>query len=161
MLHLDPLARIQCGQERFKILAELVVRCWGVGGLQPVVAAQEQFITTKLEPSMQHRVRFETLACGQSTVPDGAEPVCHTLDGAPAGMGLTPAAVQESKPPLGQVHGIVRVVGHQHDPWPLRDVAVIRHVDEEFLELLGLNPVVKDGDELLQLHTRGIIKKKF
>jgi hypothetical protein len=53
----------------------------------------------------------------------------------------------------------MRVMRNQHNPWPLWDVAVIRHVNEEFFELLGLNPVVKHGDEFLQLHTGGIVKE--
>jgi uncharacterized protein YqjF (DUF2071 family) len=76
-------------------------------------------------------------------------------------MCLASTAVQESEPCIREVHGIVRVVRNQHNPWPLRDVAVIRHVNEELFELLGLNPVVKHGDELLQLYTGGIIKEKF
>ena len=55
----------------------------------------------------------------------------------------------------------MRVMRDQHDPWPLRDVTVIRHVKEKLFELLGLNTVVKHGDEILQLHTGGIIKEQF
>jgi hypothetical protein len=76
-------------------------------------------------------------------------------------MCLASTAVQESEPRIREVHGIVRVVRNQHNPWPLRDVAVIRHVNKKFFELLGLNPVVKHGDELLQLHTGGIVKETF
>jgi hypothetical protein len=76
-------------------------------------------------------------------------------------MRLASAAVQQSKPLIREVHDIVCVVRNQHDPWPLRDVAVIRHVNEELCELLGLNPVVKYGDELLQLHTGGLVKETF
>ena len=110
---------------------------------------------------MQRRVCLKTLACRQSAVPDGAQTVRNTLDSAAAGMRLAPTAVQETEPRIREVHDIVRVVRNQHDPWPLRDVAVIRHVNEEFGELLGLNPVVKHGDELLQLHTGGIVKEQF
>src|SRR5262245_48611914 len=159
MLHLDLLSRIQGRQKWIKMLTELVIRCSRVRRSQPIVAAQEQFIAPKLEPSMQHRVCLKTLACRQSTVPDGAQTALDTLDGTPAGMRLTPAAVQESKPRISEVHDIVRVMRNQHDPWPLRDVTIIRHVNEEFFELLGLNPVMKYGDELLQLHTGGIVKE--
>src|SRR6266568_233053 len=109
---------------------------------------------------MQHRVSLKTLACHQSAVPYGAQPVLDTLDGASAGMRLAPAAVQESEPRISEIHDIVRVVRNQHDPWPLRDVAVIRHVNEEFCELLGLNPVVKHGDELLYIKNGGIGKEQ-
>src|SRR5262245_14134431 len=108
---------------------------------------------------MQHRVSLKTLACRQSTVPDGSQTALDTLDGTSAGMRLTTAAVYESEPRISEVHDIVRVMRNQHNPWPLWDMAVIRHVNEEFFELLGLNPVVKHGDELLQLHTRGIVKE--
>jgi hypothetical protein len=63
MLHLDPLTRIQGRQKRFKMLTELVISCSRVRRSQPIVAVQEQFITPKLKPSMQHRVSLKTLAC--------------------------------------------------------------------------------------------------
>ena len=110
---------------------------------------------------MQCRMRFELLACRQSAVPDGAQTVLDTLNGAPAGMRLAPATVQEPEPLIREVHDIMRVVRNQHHPWPLRDVAVIRHVNEEFVELLGLNPVVKHRDELFQLHSGGILQEQF
>src|SRR5207249_6058334 len=99
------------------MLTEFVVRCGRVRRLQPIVAAQEQFIALKLQPSMQHRVRLKTLACRQSAVPDGSQPVLDTLDGASAGMRLAPATVQESESRISEVHDIVRVVRNQHDPW--------------------------------------------
>src|SRR5215475_2405550 len=76
-------------------------------------------------------------------------------------MSLTPTAVQESEPSIGQIHGVVRVVRDQDDPWPMRDVAVIRHIDEQFLQFLSLNPVVKDRDKLLQVDAGGILDEKF
>jgi len=72
MLHLDPLIRIQGRQKWSKILTEFVIRCGRVRRSQPIVAAQEQFIASKLEPSMQHRVSLKMLAGRQSTVPDGS-----------------------------------------------------------------------------------------
>src|SRR5207237_1133105 len=143
MLHLDPLTRIQGRQEWLKMLTELIVRCGCVRRSQPIVAAQEQLITLKLQPSMQPRVSLKTLACRESTVPDGAQTTLDTLESTSAGMRLASTAVEESKPRIREVHDIVRIVRNQHDPWPLRDVAVIRHVNEEFCELLGVNPVVK------------------
>src|SRR5215472_16731465 len=119
MLHLDPLTRIQGRQKRFEMLTQLGVRCSCVRRSQPIVAAQQQFIALKLEPSMQHRVSLKTLACRQSTAPDGFQTVFDTLDSAPAGMRLTPAAVQESEPRISEVHAIVRIVRNQHNPWPL------------------------------------------
>jgi hypothetical protein len=110
---------------------------------------------------MQRRVRLKTLACRQSAVPDGPQTVLDTLDGTPAGMRLASAAVQQSEPLIREVHDIVCVVRNQHHAWPLWDVAIIRHVNEELGKLLGLNPVVKHGDELLQLHTGGIVKETF
>ncbi len=91
--YLDPLTRIQGRQKRFKMLTEFVIRCGRVRRSQPIVAAQEQFIAPKLEPSVQHRVRLKTLACRQSAVPDGSQTVLDTLDGAPAGMRLAPTAI--------------------------------------------------------------------
>jgi hypothetical protein len=76
-------------------------------------------------------------------------------------MCLAPTAVQESEPRIREVHNIVRIMRNQHNPWPLRDVTVIRHVNEELVELLSLDPIVKHGDELLQLYARGIVKEKF
>src|SRR5215831_10328974 len=119
MLHLDPLTRIQKRQKWLKILAELVIRCSRIRCAQPIVAAQEQFIALELQPSVQHRVRLKTLAGCQSTVPDGAQTVFDTLDGTAAGMCLAPTAVQESESRISEVHGIVRIVRNQHDPWPL------------------------------------------
>jgi hypothetical protein len=161
MRYRDPLPRIQSRQKRFKILIKLVICCSRVRRSQPVVATQKQFIASKLEPSVQYRVRLKTLACRQSAVPDGSQTVLDTLDGAPAGMRLAPTAIQEPEPRISKVHDIVRIMRDQHDPWSLRDVAIIRHVNEEFCELLGLNPVVKHRDELLQFHVSGIVKEQF
>jgi hypothetical protein len=161
MLHLDPLTRIQGRQKRRKMLTDLGIRCGRIRCLQSIIAAQEQFIASELQPAMQRRVSLKTLACRQSTVPDGSQTVLDTLDSTPAGMRLAPAAVQESEPRISEIHNIVRVVRNQYYPWPLWDVAVIRHVNEEFCELLGLNPVMKHGDELLQFHIRGIVKEQF
>jgi hypothetical protein len=106
-------------------------------------------------------MRFELLACRQSAVPDGAQTVLDALNGTPAGVRLAPAAVQEPEPIIREVHDIMRVVRNQYYPWSLRDVAVIRHVDQEFVELLGLNPIMKYRDEFFQLHPGGILQKKF
>ena len=79
MLHLDLLASVQGRQEWLKMLAEMGISGCGVRPLQPVVAAQEQLITTKLEASRQRGVRCQTLAGGQSALPDGAQAVLDTL----------------------------------------------------------------------------------
>src|SRR5262245_23552793 len=107
------------------MLAEFGIGGGGVRPVQPIVATQEQFITTKLQASSQCRVRCEPLAGGQSALPDRAQAVFDTLDGTKARMGLTPTTVQESEPPISQVHSVVRVVRDQDDPWPIRDVAII------------------------------------
>ena len=119
MLHLDSLTRIQGRQKWVKMLTELVIRCGRVRRSQPIVAAQKQFMAPKLEPSIQHRVSLKTLACRQSTVPDGSQTVLNTLDGALAGMCLASTAVQESEPRIREVHGVVRVVRNLAQPWPL------------------------------------------
>src|SRR5215831_11487972 len=161
VLHLDLLASVQGCQEWLKMLAEFAIGGGGVWPMQPVVAAQEQFIATKLQTSGQCRVRYETLAGGQSTTPDGAQAVPDTVDVAEARLSLTSATIQESEPPICQVHSVVRVVANQDDPWPIRYVAVIRHIDEQFLQLVRGDPVVKDGDKLLQVDPRGVLDKKF
>src|SRR5215471_2891036 len=161
VLHLDLLASVQGCQEWLKMLAEFAICGGGVWPVQPVVAAQEQFIATELQASGQCRVRCETLAGVQSTIPDGAQAVRDTVDVAEARLGLTPTTVEESEPPIRQVHSVVRVVANQDDPWPIRYVAVIRHIDEQFLQLVRGDPMVKDGDKLLQVDARGILDEKF
>src|SRR5262249_50740811 len=93
VLDLALLGSGQGGQGRLKMLAAVGVRGGRVWPVQSVVAAQEQFIATKLQASGQCRVRCETLAGGQSTMPDGAQAVLDTLDVAEAGLGLTPTTV--------------------------------------------------------------------
>ena len=56
VLHLDLLASVQSCQERLKVLAECAISGGRVRPLQPVIAAQEQFIATKLQASGQRRV---------------------------------------------------------------------------------------------------------
>src|SRR5262249_408265 len=98
---------------------------------------------------------------GQSTTPDGAQAVPDTVDVAEARLSLTPATIQESEPPICQVHSVVRVVANQDDPLPIRYVAVIRHIDEQFLQPVPGEPRVKDGGKVLQGDARGMLDEKF
>jgi hypothetical protein len=130
MLDLNRLARIEYGQKRSEVLPEVVIGFWSIGGVQPVIAPQQQHIATEPTLAVKRRFCFELLAGGQGTLKHGRQAVFDPVQSAPAYMRLTPSAIQQPGLPLCHVHSVVRIVGHQDHPWPVMDVPVVRHINE-------------------------------
>ena len=55
--------------------------------------------------------------------------------------------VAQSIPVVGVVHAVIGLVADQHHAGPARHVAVIGHVDQQLIQHLVANPLVKDFNE--------------
>ncbi len=71
------------------------------------------------------------------------------------------AVVAHAEKMIGVVDAVIRLKADDHHAGTAGNVAIVGHVEQHFVEDLLLNPFMKDGNERIEVHMRGIFEHKL